>query len=257
MQNLLSAVRERVTADLKVLDTLRTEYANFPVVDGITVGQLLNGARYPVLVGAGTSSVDPQRGLFIRGIPIGELQQQGVSTDQVLGLLLTGELPSQQIVTEIRARMVQIVNRLPVLTEVKRFIKSGAMTGAAPMTRMEIALAALGTNLRANRSQSLSDDPLEVALDDCLTMACGAMIAAAMINNPNLQLSMLWESLDDSRSLDAFYAEMMCPEPDVTVDVWREFIRLFQVNHCDHGRGNASAHAATVVGSTRGTLAEA
>src|SRR5437867_9228082 len=73
------------------------------VVSTVTAGQLLGGLRGVYGLVCDTSSVDPDRGLIVRKIPIAELTER--IPEEVLYLLLTGELPGKEALLSLQAEL--------------------------------------------------------------------------------------------------------------------------------------------------------
>lgn len=63
-------------------------------IDKITVAQIFGGLRGVKSLVCDTSSVPPDKGLLIRGIPIIELSDK--LPEEIFYLLLTGELPDEE-----------------------------------------------------------------------------------------------------------------------------------------------------------------
>ena len=70
------------------------------VVSQVTVAQVLGGMRGVKGLLCDTSVVDPDKGLIVRGIPIGKLSDR--IPEEIFHLLLTGELPTDDELADLQ-----------------------------------------------------------------------------------------------------------------------------------------------------------
>src|SRR5258706_1374643 len=106
MPAITGTLKDRLT---QVISSYRQEVRSlqekYPdaVVSKVTLGQLMGGLRGVSSLLCDTSSVDPDRGLVVRGIPIGHLTEK--PAEEVFYLLLTGELPDEDALAALRVEL--------------------------------------------------------------------------------------------------------------------------------------------------------
>ena len=150
LKDKLAVQFERQRAEIK---QLRREYGDAPLSD-ITVAQLYGGLRGVTSVVCDTSEVDPQRGLIIRGRPVGELA--GISAEACFWLLLTGELPDKNELDWLSAELAARAERRR--TELQSFAVQD-QTDMHPVVRCCLALQWLqeSSKFKANDTGARSE----------------------------------------------------------------------------------------------------
>ncbi|MFN4112008.1 MAG: citrate/2-methylcitrate synthase, partial [Ignavibacteria bacterium] len=93
MPTLKEKLAEQIPALRDEIKNLLKQYGD-KVVSEITVAQIFGGLRGVKALVCDTSSVPPERGLLIRGIPVAELTDK--LPEEIFYLLLTGELPDEE-----------------------------------------------------------------------------------------------------------------------------------------------------------------
>lgn len=240
------------------VETLRDEVRSIlashgdHVISEVTISQAYGGMRGVKSIVTETSALDPDEGIRFRGFTIPELQQRlprapggGQPLPEGLcHLLLTGELPTDADVEEIRAAwrakealpddVPQILDAMPRETH--------------PMTQFSIGILALQREsvfARQYREGMSKQDYWSVMFQDVMLLLARLPVLAAYIYR---------RTYHDSRHL---------PAPDPSMD-WAgalalrlgqddpqflELMRLYMTIHTDHEGGNVSAHTTHLVGS--------
>src|SRR3990170_3582133 len=100
----MSKLRARLAAQIPVMrDEIKkiTKDHGALVISECTVAQAYGGMRGVKSLVCDTSEVPPDKGLVIRGIPIGQLTDK--LPEEILWLLLTGELPKKDELEDLQA----------------------------------------------------------------------------------------------------------------------------------------------------------
>lgn len=196
----------------------------------ITEDNLETGLRgYPVGY-CPTSFVDPQKGLFYKGIAASDLRDR--SPEQIIYLLMHGHIPNDSELSEFS---LQLQNRGHCSQAVIRHIQALPRQGH-PMKLFVQALLILGM-------LESQDDYKE----DCLNLIAKLPHLVATVLNyhagwgetpaPNSQLSYI----------ENFTEMVKVPEADK--EKLTEAFRLFNILHYDHGGGNLSVFTGKAVAS--------
>lgn len=213
------------------------------VVSDVTVEQILGGMRGVKSLICDTSEVGLDYGLVIRGIPILELTDK--LPEDVLWLMLTGELPSEE---ESKDLQKDLNNRMEVPEYIWGILKAFPKE-AHPMTMLSALVTALGheSKFRREYDKGLQKDLYwDYTLEDSLDLIAKMPVIAAAIYRTRFGKG---EILKPRKDLDwgANYAYMLGVEADT--DEWYKLMRMYMVVHCDHESGNVSAFTSHVVGS--------
>lgn len=214
----------------------------------VKVKDLFRGLRGVPAVICDTSTVDPQRGLFIRGAPVNELLDR--SGEALFFLLLTGREPSAG---EERALIKELDDRA-VVPEATLALVDQLGDSLHPMTALSMATLSLQRESafrEAHRRGVARAELWEHDLDDALRLIAVVPVIAARIYR---------ESLCDAAPIvrprglgfsDAFATMLGLPDPSGD---FAAFIRQFVAVHADHEGANASVLAARVTHSTMSDL---
>lgn len=213
------------------------------VISKVTVAQAFGGMRGVRGLICDTSLVEPDKGLLIRGYPIGEIED--ITAEECFHLLLTGERPDADAVEDLRRDWVE---RADVPSYVWDVLDSFP-EGSHPMTLFAGAVLAMQRESRfaaAYAEGVARDDYWLYSLEDAHNLIARLPGVASGIYR---MLYGKGERVRVRPDLDwgANFAHLLgisesSPE-------FAEFLRMFMVLHSDHEGGNVSAHAATVVGS--------
>lgn len=214
----------------------------------VKVKDLFRGMRGVPAVICDTSTVDPQRGLFIRGLPVNELLNR--SGEALFFLLLTGREPSageeRVLIKELDDRAVVPEKTLELVDQIGDSLH--------PMTALSMATLSLQRESAfqaAHRRGVARDELWEHDLDDALRLIAAVPVIAARIYRKSLCGV---DPIERPRGVGfskAYAAMLGLPDPQGD---FAEFIRQFVVVHADHEGANASVLAARVTHSTMSDL---
>jgi citrate synthase len=190
-----------------------------------------------------TSDVPPERGLVIRGIPIGELKDK--LPEEIFFLLCTDELPNEQELKDLQA---ELAKRAEVPGYVWDVLKA-MPTDSHPMAMLDTGILVMEKEsvFRAKYTEGMPKtaywDPM---LEDCLNLIARMPILAAGVYRIRFNKGPL---IPYDKKLDwgGNYAKMLgLPDPK---GEFANLIRLYLTLHSDHEAGNVSAHTCHCVGS--------
>lgn len=213
------------------------------VVSDVTVEQILGGMRGVKSLICDTSEVGLDYGLVIRGIPILELT--GKLPEDVLWLMLTGELPTEE---ESKDLQKELNERAEVPEYIWNILKAFPKD-THPMVMLSALVTALGyeSKFRHEYDKGLKKDLYwEYTLEDSLDLIAKMPVIAAAIYRKRFGKG---EIIKPKKDLDwgANYAYMLGIEGNK--EEWYKLMRMYMVIHCDHESGNVSAFTSHVVGS--------
>ena len=222
---------------------LAKDYGN-TVISEVNIGQAFGGMRGVKGLICDTSVVEPDEGLVIRGIPIGELAER--LPEEIFWLLSTGELPNAEELADLQAD-------LKARAQVPSYIWSVLTAMPAdshPMTMFDTAILVLEREsvFRRRYAEGMrKEEYWEAALEDSLQMIAKLPTIAAGIYRLHTGKG---DPIPSNPKLDwgADYARML-GLADPTGE-FANLIRLYMTLHCDHEGGNVSAFACHTVGST-------
>ncbi len=213
------------------------------VVSNITLKQLCGGLRGVQGLICNTSFVHPQKGLFIRGIPISELVDR--LPEEIFYLLCTGELPDENSLASLQE---ELKARSEVPIYVWNAIKS-LPEGTHPMVVLSIALLSMQRKSVFARKYSegmRKGDHWLTTLEDALQIIAKIPTIVAGIYRMRVVYKKRILS-DPYRDWSGNFANMMgIDDPEGKL---RELIRLYMVLHCDHEGGNVSNNVCRIVNS--------
>ncbi|HUZ47010.1 MAG TPA: citrate (Si)-synthase [Terriglobia bacterium] len=213
------------------------------VISEVTVSQAFGGMRGVKGLVCDTSVVEPDQGLIIRGIPIGQLTQK--LPEEIFYLLLTGALPDAQELASLQGDLRQ---RAAVPSYVWDVLKA-LPSDSHPMAMFSTAILAMERDsvFRRRYTEGLhKEEYWEAALDDSLTLLARLPQIAAGIYRMHAHKG---NPLPSNPNLDwgGDYASMLhLEDPD---GEFKNYIRLYLTLHCDHEGGNVSAFTCHTVGS--------
>ncbi len=213
------------------------------VISEVTVSQVFGGMRGIKGLVCDTSVVDPDRGLIVRGIPIGDLMEK--LPEEIFFLLLTGELPNAEELASLQEDFRQRAKVPSCVWDVLKALPSDSH----PMTMFATGILAMEreSEFRRRYSEGMrKEDYWEPALDDALTLLARLPQIAAEIYRLHTGKG---DRIPANPDLDwgGNYASMLgLPDPD---GEFKNYIRLYLTIHCDHEGGNVSAFSCHTVGS--------
>jgi citrate synthase len=213
------------------------------VISDVTVAQAYGGMRGVKAMICDTSLVEPDKGLIIRGIPIGELTDK--LPEEIFFLLLTGDLPDADALasfqTELRERLEVPGYVWDVLDAMADDSHPMAMFSTLIMT-MERE-----SEFRKRYTEGMKKtDYWEPALEDAISLIAKLPTIAAAIYRKRFNKG---RRIAPDPDLDwgANYAHML--GIDDPTGEFRNLMRLYLTLHCDHEGGNVSANTCHTVGS--------
>jgi len=218
------------------------------IVDHVSVEQVLGGMRGISAIVCDTSSVPADKGLIIRGHPVGEVAHR--LPEEILWLLLTGELPDKASLEGLRAD-------LAARSTVPNYV--WAVLGAMPADSHPMCLFSTGilcmegeSVFRTRYDNGLrKEDFWEPTLDDALNIIARVPVLAAGIYRKKFNKG---ARINPNPTLDwgANYAHMLGiadPKGEFT-----KLLHLYLVLHSDHENGNVSAMSTFTVNSALSDL---
>jgi citrate synthase len=220
-----------------------TQAAGSTVISQVTVSQVYGGMRGVMGLVCDTSVVEPDKGLIVRGIPIGKLASR--KPEEIFYLLCTGRPPDAE---ELAALQAEYRKRAVVPSYIWDLLFA-LPHDSHPMTMFSTAIMALERDSvfhRRYQEGMHKDEYWEAALEDSLELLAKLPAIAAAI----YRIHFGEETLTPSRpELDwgADYAQMLgLPDPS---GEFASLLRLYLTLHCDHEGGNVSAFTCHTVGS--------
>ena len=217
-------------------------------VDKITVAQIFGGLRGVKSLVCDTSSVPPERGLLIRGIPVIELADK--LPEEIFYLLLTGELPDEE---SLKLLMQDLKKRRKVPDYVWKVLKA-MPKDSHPMCMLNTAILAMEKEsvFKKQYDKGLKKEDYWIyTLEDALNLVARVPIIAAGIYRMKYNKGPRIPS-DPKLDMGADFAKMLGIK-----DPKGEFVklmRLYLVLHSDHESGNVSAATVQTVASALSDL---
>jgi len=218
------------------------EHAN-KVISEVSVAQAYGGMRGVKALVCDTSVVPPDKGLIIRGTPIGELKDQ--LPEAVFYLLVTGEMPDNEALEDLKK---DLKSRSEVPDYVWKTLEA-MPKDSHPMVMFSLGILAMEKESvfkkKYNEGMKKTEywDP---TLEDCLNLIAKLPTLAAGIYRMRFNKGPRIEP-DPSLDWAGDYARML--GLDDPTGEFANLMRLYMVLHTDHEGGNVSAHTCHCVGS--------
>jgi citrate synthase len=213
------------------------------VISEVTVAQAYGGMRGVRPQVCDTSTVSPDTGLIIRGIPLAEVTDR--CPEEMFWLLLTGELPDAASLKGLQAD-------LAARSEVPDYVFDMLRTGPKdthPMAMQSMGLLALqrGSKFRRSYDEGMRKEQYwEACLEDSLDLLARMPTLTAGVYRIRYQDGRLIPR-DPKKDWSANFAHMMgVPDPSGNL---ANLFRLYLNLHADHESGNVSANLCHVCGS--------
>lgn len=221
-------------------------------ISDVTIAQAYGGMRGVKCMVTETSAVDPDEGIRYRGFSIPELQHRlpkaaGGSEplpEGVFYLLLTGEIPTQAEVAEVRATW-RASETLPAYVG---SVLEAMPPDTHPMTQFSMGILAMQHDsvFAAHYREGMNKtDHWEAVLDDAMTLLGRLPVLAAWVYRRAYKSGNHIVPGDAALDWAGNLAHMM----GVEKEEFKELMRLYLSIHADHEGGNVSAHATHLVGS--------
>lgn len=231
-------------------ETRKSLRGNASIVGEVTVGQIVDGARCPVLI-CETSAVRPDQGLYIRKRQISELSE--LTPAGAAWLLLTGELANSEQLEAIEKSVAGLQEDLP--DDLAPMLYSCRKQGMHPMMLLCTALQGLsGRSLFSKvNATGASEDRWKAALYDylCLLAWLPSIVAAIFSLREEVNPDEAAEAFRKSGSSSGMVGQFLTGAglEDQSGDL-SALLNLYLVLLSDHGKGNASANVGTITAST-------
>lgn len=233
----------------KKIPPLRDEIKEFVkqnkdvVISDVTVKQAYGGMRGVKALVCDTSVVPPNKGLIIRGKPLGELKDK--LPEAVFYLLITGELPDDTALEDFQK---DLKSRSVVPDYVWKTLE-GMPGDSHPMAMFSLGILSMENESEFKKQYSEGIKKSEYwkpTLEDCLNLIAKLPTLAAGIYRMRFNKG---PRIDPDPNLDwaGDYARML--GIDDPTGEFANLMRLYLVLHCDHEGGNVSAHTCHCVGS--------
>lgn len=218
------------------------------VVDQVTLSQIFGGSRSIKSLFCDTSSVPPEKGLILRGYPIGDLA--GRSPEEVFYLLLVGKLPDaaalKDLQDEWKARREVPACVWPVI--------DATPLDTHPMTVLSIGILAMQKDslfFQRYEDEMPKDQYWEATFEDALTLTARLPDLCAYIYRRSFKKGPRIAPDPTKDWAGGFVHQLGLADPGGALS---ELMRLYLVLHSDHGGGNVSANAAATVNSALSDL---
>jgi citrate synthase len=214
----------------------------------VSVATLYGGLRGVKGLICDTSSVPADKGLLVRGKPIGELVDR--LPEEILYLLLAGELPNK---AELEDLQKDLKARGKVPSYVWDVLKAMPKE-SHPMAMFNTAVLVMEneSKFRQRYDQGMKkDDYWDAAFEDAMDLIAKLPEVGAWIYRTRFNKGAPIPS-DPNLDWGANYAKMTgLPDPNGELT---KLMRLYFVLHCDHEGGNVSAFSAHTIGSALSDL---
>ena len=231
----IPGLREEIKSIIK-------EHGDVKISD-VSVAQAYGGMRGVKGMICDTSLVEPDKGLIIRGIPIGDLTDK--LPEEIFWLLLTGELPSE---TELKDLQNDMWSRKDVPQYVWDVLKA-MPKDSHPMCMFSMGIMAMEkeSQFRKKYDEGMKKtDYWEPALEDGLNLLSKLTELAAGMYRIRFDKGNPIE-IKDKIDWGAGYAKAL--GIDDPTGNFANLMRLYLTLHCDHEGGNVSANTCHTVGS--------
>ena len=218
------------------------------VISEVSLKQAYGGMRGVKGLVCDTSSVSEDTGLIIRGIPLLDIIE--ILPEEVLYLLLTGDLPDKDALSELQSNLQEHA----VVPDYIWTILRNMPNDSHPMAMFNTAVLAMEKEsvFRSYYDKGMNkNDFWKPTLEDGIRLiaklpALGAGVYRIRFEKGNL--------INPDQSLDwgANYAHML--GLDNSDNNLKKLMRLYLMLHCDNEGGNASAFTSLTIGSTLSDL---
>ena len=218
------------------------------VISEVTLKQAYGGMRGVKGLVCETSSVSADTGLIIRGKPLLDIIE--ILPEEVLYLLLTGDLPDNASLKELQSNLQEHA----VVPDYIWTILKSMPKDSHPMAMFNTAILAMEKEsvFRSYYDQGINkDDFWKPTLEDGIRLIAKLPALGAGVYRIRFEKG---ELISPDQSLDwgANYAHML--GLDNSDNNLKKLMRLYLMLHCDHEGGNASAFTSLTIGSTLSDL---
>lgn len=241
MSDLYLLLENKISQWRKQLADLLENHAD-NVVSNVTLQQVLQGMRGANAMLCDTSSVDPQKGLLIRGIPLLELKNR--IPEEVFFLLLTGKLPDPNPLALLQKEL-QARSLIPDF--VWQLIESLA-NDTPLMTALSMAVLAMqkDSQFRKSFEQGMKkEDYWRSTLEDSLDLVAKLPGIAAGI----YRMKVKGEKPITENPFTDFAGNFVHQLGLENHQEMAQLIRLLLISQCDHEGGNVCNLTCQIVNS--------
>ncbi|MEW5760456.1 MAG: citrate (Si)-synthase [Candidatus Thermoplasmatota archaeon] len=247
MTILVEKLKEKIAKDREEIKKLNQEYGK-KVISEVTVEQAYGGMRGVKALVCDTSLVEPDTGLVIRNIPIAKLTDK--LPEEILYLLLTGELPEKKALEELQE---DLRKRAKVPSYVWDVLKA-MPKDSHPMCMLDTAILVMQRESEFTKryNEGMKKDEYWIpCLEDALNIIGRLPSICAGIYRIRFNKGAL---IEPNPELDwaSNYAYMTgIPDPK---GEFAKLMQLYMVLHSDHESGNVSAMTTATVNSALSDL---
>ncbi len=242
MATLKSKLASLIPVWREEIGTLAKAHGDLKISD-VSVTQAYGGMRGVKSMVCDTSEVPPDKGLIIRGIPIGELTEK--LPEEIFYLLVTGELPDE---ASLKALQKDLAERSRVPAYVWKVLEA-MPKDSHPMAMFDTGILVMEREsvFRKQYTEGMKKtDYWMPTLEDSLNLIARLPGLAAGVYRLRFKKG---NRIPLKKDLDwaGNYARMLGMK-DPTGE-FADLMRLYMVLHSDHEGGNVSAHTCHCVGS--------
>lgn len=210
----------------------------------VTVGQVIGGMRGIKGLICDTSSVSAEKGLIIRGYPLLEITH--LLPEEVFYLLLTGEMPDKQDLTDLQSQLKEH----QTVPDYVWNILSVMPSDSHPMAMLNTCILAMEAESQFAKKYKEGINKSEYwrwILEDGMRLISRLPGLAAGIYRLRFNKG---ARIEPDSNLDwAGNFVHMLGFADQSADDFKKLMRLYLMLHCDHEGGNVSAFSALTVAS--------
>ena len=217
-------------------------------ISEVTLKQAYGGMRGVKGLVCDTSSVSADTGLIIRGKPLLDIIE--ILPEEVLYLLLTGDLPNSAALKELQSNLQEHA----VVPDYIWTILKSMPKDSHPMAMFNTAVLAMEKEsvFRSYYDEGINkNDFWKPTLEDGIRLIAKLPALGAGVYRMRFEKGDLI-SPDQSLDWGANYAHML--GLDNSDNNLKKLMRLYLMLHCDHEGGNASAFTSLTIGSTLSDL---
>ena len=213
------------------------------VISNVTVSQAVKGMRGVRSLICDTSAVSADKGLIIRGHSI--LDITNILPEEAFYLLLTGELPSQEQLSDLLNQL----NEHRIAPDYVWKVLDAMPENSHPMTMLSIAIQSMRIESifveKFNEGTS-KKDYWKWVLEDGIKLIGVLPSIAAAIYRKHKKIN---ERIEPDQNLDwgGNFAHMLGVNDS---DDFKKLMRLYLMLHSDHEGGNVSAFSSLTVASS-------
>ena len=213
------------------------------VISEVTVEQAVKGMRGVKSLICDTSSVSADKGLMIRNYPILDIIH--IIPEQVLHLLMTGDLPNDEQLLDLQNQLKAHQNPPDYVWKVLEAMPSDSH----PMTMLSVAIQSMRIDslfVEKFNKGTVKSDYWKWILDDGIKLIGVLPSIAAGIYRLRVDKNALIPS-DPNLDWGGNFAHMLGINDG---DDFKELMRLYLMLHSDHEGGNVSAFSSLTVASS-------